>query len=46
MPPSRPCEQCHVVKRCRLYRDDSAPTPLFVYLCSRCARELGYADPR
>lgn len=43
MPPSRECEECGNVRRCRLYldRDDRV-----VYLCLRCARELNFVPSR
>lgn len=38
MAPSRPCEECSKVKRCRLHLDrDGRPT----YMCDACAKELG-----
>jgi hypothetical protein len=36
---SRVCDECNAIKRCRLYLDREN---LIVYLCRRCARELGF----
>lgn len=38
---SRPCQECSSVKRCTLYTDRDGRV---VYLCRRCARELGFAE--
>jgi len=51
MAASRPCEECGKVKRCVLYRRFFDPqrtmlahvSPLWIYVCRRCARALGYA---
>lgn len=40
MAPSLKCEQCNRVARCSLHIDGHTNRP--IYLCKRCAKELGY----
>ena len=40
MPVSLKCEQCYAVKPCTLFLDEDREGAV-IYLCRRCARELG-----
>lgn len=47
MAASRPCEECHKVKRCQAYRREAREVQAYklssiIHLCARCARALGY----
>ena len=43
--PSMPCHQCGEVRACAMHLDErNGNRP--IYLCGKCARELGYAGTR
>lgn len=49
MAASRPCDECHQVKRCHAYPRDPREVQEYhlstvIHLCRRCARALGYVQ--
>lgn len=47
MAASRPCEDCHAVKKCHAYQREAREVQEYklstvIHLCARCATALGY----